>query len=118
MSKKKTHQDQLWLNFDQAVTDFQTAAATLSAAAQAVKEQQPAAIELQAQRKKLNKLVRVHARHKNLHWREIWRVLYERLRDKTGFDAIAKGIAKDISPLEAVIKGGKLPRLLKLAENA
>ncbi len=47
----------------------------------------------------------------------MYRTLYERLREKTGFDAIVKGLAKNISPLEAVCRAGKMPKLLKLAEN-
>ena len=71
---------------------------------------------LQEQREKLNKMVKIHARHKNLHWREIWRLMYERLRAETGFDAFVVGVSRGISPLDAVCKCGKLNKLAKIAE--
>lgn len=126
MNKKKTHPDQLWLDFNQAVTEFRGASDRLADAAQALchaypgKESKKAVQEAEAEvahmRRKLNEIVRAHARHKNLHWREVWRLLYERLRDKTGYDAIVKGLSRDIAPLEAVVRSGRLPKLLKIAE--
>ena len=125
MKKSKNNPDQLWLNFNQATAEFNTASANLLDAATALcsagvtpevkKAVKQTDDEIATMRKTLNAIVCVHARHKNLHWKEVWRLLYERLRDKTGFDAIVKGLAKDIIPLEAVIRAGRLPRLLQLA---
>jgi hypothetical protein len=120
--KKKNDPNQLWLNFNTAVNEFRIASDNLAVAAEALTKAEPSKAKevnkaINAERAKLNEIVRVHARHKNLHWREVWRILYARLRENTGYDAIVKGLAKGVTPLEAVCRDGKLPRLSMIAAN-
>lgn len=68
-------------------------------------------------RKRISKLVRRAALEKRLTFSEAWSVLYRRMRDRTGFDAIARGIARGTSYVTTVEKAGKLHQLLDVAEK-
>lgn len=117
--RKKDNPNQLWLNFDQAVTEFQTASSNLAAAAKALVEAQPSAKPavdktLKAERAKVVAMIKVHARHKRIHWQHMWHIAYEELRKRTGFDAPVKALQWGGSQLDAVVRAGKLPKLISI----
>ena len=69
-------------------------------------------------RRRLNHVVRIQAATKRLTHREIWIILYERLRQTVGFNAIAVSTAEGLDThLDAVESRGLLPLALGLASN-
>jgi len=68
-------------------------------------------------RKRLNKVARLKAFEKELHFREIWIIAYDRLKQRTGFGAMSRALSKGISPLEAVILYGNVDALLEVLER-
>lgn len=69
-------------------------------------------------RKRVVHLVRYQAYAKNLKFKEVWRLLYARLREATGFDAIAHGLGKGYKTyLDAAQKQGLLSQMLSLASE-
>jgi hypothetical protein len=122
----KENKDQLELNFIEAVQDFKKAGDKVVKALQELapelskkelKEKRDEVIEAADIRARLNKIVKIHAANKKLHWREVWRVAYSRLRDYNGFDPIVKGIAWNVTPLEACERGKQLSNLLRILEG-
>ena len=68
-------------------------------------------------RLRLIKVVREHARSKKLHWKEIFRIVYRRLYDDTGFNAAARAIAAGgkTKKIDMVEEHGHLARALRIA---
>lgn len=68
-------------------------------------------------RLRLIKVVREHARTKHLHWKEVFRIVYRRLYDLTGFNAAARAIAKGgkTKKIDVVEQAGLLPKALAIA---
>jgi hypothetical protein len=120
---KKQDPNQLWLDFREAVKSVRTAAEQMEKAAEALHRspEVPAAKKTEAVeevvelRRRLNRIVRHLAKDRNLHWREIWEIVFRRLRESTGFDARSKALAKGIRPLDAIQQGGKLQAALRVA---
>jgi hypothetical protein len=117
--KQNNNPDQLWLDFEQAAKRMAEAATTLEQAAQALHghtQQQASAQTTKELRDRLNRVVKHLARERKLHWREIWRIVYRRLWDATGFDAQSRALARGITPIEAVCRYNKLEAALRVAE--
>ncbi len=73
-------------------------------------------ITVEEMRRRLNKIVHVTAASKRLTNREIWILLYERLRVVTGFNAITRSIEAGYKThLDAVQEAGLLPLALNFA---
>lgn len=136
MKKQQDHAEQLLLDLDNSVRVYRESgdrlAQTIERLGQYIKEgpwedqQREEVREAKAKikkvkavidedRKRLSRLVQYHAREKRIHWQEMWKLLYSRYRNATGFDAVAKGLSRGIKPIEAVAKAGRMESLLKFA---
>jgi len=124
----KNNKNQLVFNFTEAVVQFRTASKNMvsafeelnaSSAPFPVKRASSKVLndEVEIVRARINKVVRSKARTLNLRWNEVYRIIYERLRKKTNFDAIAKGLSKGIRPIDAVCQSGYGQELLELATD-
>lgn len=126
---KKQNKDQLMLNFDVAkanlliaTDEFVAACVNISEASSVPKEQKTkikGVVKLTECeiRDRVNRVVKVRARNARLHWREIWNLIYSRLRARIGFDAISNGIAKGYRPLDAVCRANLGIELLDIAKS-
>ena len=123
--KKKLHKDQLVFDFSSAVAEFKNAADNLANSFERLSSSNCTTVqkteaknilveEVSIVRARMNRVVKLKARTLNLHWREVWRIAYERLRRQTGFDAVARGLSRGIIPLAAVCKAGYEKRRLEI----
>lgn len=100
----------------------QTATALVSAGAMTAREvvkeskkvQKKSNVEL---RNRIMRVVREQARTKKLHWREIFGLVYRRLWDETGFNAMARAIAAGgkTRRIDVIESAGLLPKVLGIA---
>ena len=132
MKKQQNDPRQALLEFSVAVENFQEASGILVMAAQQLMQVSPEPAHQQVAqeavkmtptpeqirevRDRIVACVKHHARERQLHWREIWSIAYRRLWEQYGFNAVARGLARGIAPLDACQRYGKLGKLLKVVE--
>lgn len=131
----KSRQTELWSDFKTIAAEVEDAMASLKRAHEALVALGPMPKEIVADvtktttrieenakelRERLNKVVHRHALERGLHFNEVWRLLYSRLREAIGFDAIARSLGrkargKEQPYLDEVQEAGHLGKLLDLA---
>lgn len=129
-TKNNPAQLQLWQDFENAKDGLQAALETLSKTvqalvaesalkpAQAVKEVRQVTRKADKElRSRLMKVVRSQARAKGLHWREIFRIAYDRLWNMTHVNLSARAIAAGgkTRKIDIAEKLGLLPKVLAIA---
>jgi hypothetical protein len=124
-------QTELWRDFVNAQGEVERAMEKFKAAVKALTDSGYSPKEVQKEvaktttkieqnveelRERLNHVVRVHALSKKLTFKEIWRIVYERLRESTGVNVIARAIAKGKKPyLDIVEEMGLMQKTLDIA---
>lgn len=78
-------------------------------------DEEPAEIP---ERKKIWKIVNSICWEANCLHDVAWRIFYKQLKDRYGFDAIARSKNQNISPMDAVEQGGKLKELHMIVSSA
>lgn len=111
------------LNFTTSIKEFNKASKSLTDSLELIYQSQlPRSTKKKASRllntrvnnlrQRINKMVKLHAVDKKLHFKEIWRIVYGRLQEQTGFNAKVKGLEHGVIPLDAVFKFNKERELL------